>query len=137
MPNTKDIVVTQQTLNIIKQLLNAKGWPETLSEAYIGGKLATKYLPELDDLSWVKTGAELEKLTPAELTEYRKRDEEWGAKSITLSLAPNQVNAITKAFKFFVAELLKNKQLGAAPFIMEIVDAFDIDLDEKALSGGE
>lgn len=132
MPTTTtSFTVTQQTLNIIRQLLNAKGWPETLGEAYIGGKLVTKYLPELDPIDgWVKTEEQLKALDAAELAAYRKRDDEWATKPVVLELTEKQVAAVVKAFRFFVAELLNAKQLGAAPFLTEIVDVFGLEMDE-------
>ena len=125
--------VTQQALNVIRQLLNAKGWPETLAESYDGGKLVSKYLPELDPIDWIKTEAEVKTFTPDEAKAYVAKDKAWTDKACALSLSPKQVALVHKAFLHFVGELIKRKELGVSTVFNEIIDVFGID-PEKAFA---
>ncbi len=127
------VTITQQALNVIRQLVNAKGWPSTLAEAYVGGKLIAKYLPEPDPISgWAKTDYEVKNMTPAELEVYQALDKAWVTKQFELDLTDKQVAAIKQAFLFFIDELIKTKNLGPNPVFVEIVDVFGIDLEDKA-----
>lgn len=129
-PPTTTYTISQQALNVVRQLLNAKGWAETLGEAYDGGKLVSKYLPELD-LSWLKTDDEVRALKAAELKTYQAQDKAWGEKQVEVNLTDKQAALVRKAFLHFIDELIKAKGLGPNPVFAEIVDAFSIPLDPK------
>jgi hypothetical protein len=126
---TTTYTVTQQCLNVLKQLINAKGWAETLGEAYVGGKMVEKYLPALD-LAWVKTDAEAKAMSADELKTYQAFDKAWGEKPVELTLTEKQAAVVKKAFLHFIGELIKAKGLGPNPVFGEIIDVFGIDPEQ-------
>lgn len=121
--------LTQQALNVLRQLINAKGWAETLQDAYVGGKLVTKYLPQLEPTDWVLSGEQLSKLSAKEALAYQERDAEWGSKPITFTLNAKQLEAVHKAFKHFIGELIKNKALGPLPVFNELIESLGIEAE--------
>jgi hypothetical protein len=127
--SAQSYTISQQALNVLIQLINAKGWAETLQDAYIGGKLVTKYLPALESTEWLLTNEQLSKLSAEELAAYRKRDEEWGAKRVTFQLTAKQLEATHKAFKHFIGELIKNKALGPLPVFNELIEELNIEVE--------
>ncbi len=129
---TTPYLVTQQALNAIRQFVNAQGWPTSLSEAYDGGRLVTKHLPELDPIDWVKTELEVNALSATDRAAYQARDKAWSIKQVELSLTPKQVAIVKRAFTHGIAELVKVKRLGPNPAFNEICDVFGIDPDAKA-----
>ena len=122
-------ILSQQAVNLVRQLVNAKGWATTIEDIYIGGKMLVKDLPQLDPLDWLLSEDKILKLSPEERVAYLAKDEAWGQKPFAFDLADKQVDIVKRAFKFFVEESGKAKQLGPNPFLFEIVETFGL-MDE-------
>lgn len=130
------VTITQQALNVIRQLLSSQGWmtnKETfIADMYVTGQLLAQTLPPID-ISWVRTAEELSKLALDEQKAYLKLDKEWGEKPITLDLSGSERDCIVRAFRHNAKVLLEAGKLGFNPVLFEIVKAFDIrDTPEKA-----
>ena len=54
----------------------------------------------------------------------------FSAKPVTFDLNERQLKVAHKAFRHFIGELAKAKQLGAAPFIVELVDVLGVELED-------
>lgn len=125
-PAPADTVITQQALNILRQLVAAQGWSQSILDIYTGGKLLAETLPQTDSIEWVKTDDEVKALSATERAAYHKRDREWGAKKVTVTVTPGERKVIERAFQHFVTTSAAAKRLGPADFLLELIVAFDI-----------
>lgn len=123
---TKSYTITQQALNLVRQLVNAKGWATTIEDIYLGGKLLAKDLPQLEPLDWVKTEAEIVKMSDDERKAYLERDNAWGNKPVEVKLTTAQVAVIKRAFTYFTDESGKAKQLGPNTYLFELIEVLGL-----------
>ena len=120
------IVVTQQVLNLTRQILAAPGWAKTVEDIYLGGKMLTEILPALDETSWVKTDAEQRALPKAARAAYEEKDRKWATKEIPLPLTQKHVELVKKAFEHCAS----TGALGPSPYINELIKAFGLIKEE-------
>ena len=125
MPTTS-YTLTQQALNLVRQLINAKGWAETIEHIYQGGKMLAKDLPQLDPLDWVRSNEQLQQMSKEEQEAYLAQDLAWGQKPCTFELSTKQVEAVKLAFNYFINESGKAKQLGPNVHLFEIIEVFGL-----------
>ena len=129
--NTSSVTISQQALNVIRQLINAQGWAKSVSDIFTGGKMLAEGLPQLDPLDWIKTEKEIIAMSDEERKEYLAKDKAWGEKKIELALSKDEKDIVVRAFKHNIDELIKAGRLGPNPVLFEIVKTFDIKDDEK------
>ena len=128
------VTISQQALNLARQIVSAQGWAKAIIDIYNGGKLLAETFPELDSLDWIKQPEELRKLTPEEQKAYLKQDEEWGSKQVNFTVSPAERDAIERAFNHFSRTAASAKQLGPNAYLYELIVAFSIkDTPEKAV----
>ncbi len=120
------LVITQQALNLVKQILAATGWAKSITEIYLGGQLLADGLPTIDPVDWVKPDVEVRAMTKAQRATYQKRDEEWATKSVALELTPKQIEVIKTAFTHFVS----TGALGPNTYLSEIIRVFGFKVEE-------
>jgi hypothetical protein len=124
-PSPQSYTVTQQALNVIRQLLNSQGWAKGVSDIFVGGKLLAETLPSID-ISWVKSDKEILVMDEAARKVYLDQDKAWGEKAITLSLTTVEVEAVVRAFQHNISELVKAGRLGPNVTLYEIARTFQI-----------
>ncbi len=122
---TLTVTVSQQAINVIKQLVNSQGWAKGVQDIFVGGKLLAEILPAID-ISWVKTEKEVVAMTTEERATYLAEDKAWGEKPITLNLTTAEKDAIVRAYLYNIEELVKAGRLGPNVTLYEIARAFDI-----------
>lgn len=123
---TQTIKVTQQSLNLIRQIVAAVGWAKTVEDIYVGGQLLDAVLPEPDPIDWVKSVQELAALSPAEQKAYQRKDKAWCDKVIEFTLTARQVDTFKKAFENLVTE----GKLAPNKYLSEIIVTFGLAKDE-------
>lgn len=129
-----DVTLTQQALNVVRQLLNSQGWAKGVQDIYIGGQLLSETLPSLD-VSWVKTDKEISLMTDVERKLYVEQDKAWGEKPVALHLSANELDAVKRAYLHNIAELVKAGKLGPHPVLFEIAKAVGVKGDEEEIAG--
>ena len=123
---TLTIKITQQSLNLVRQIIAGAGWAKTVTDIYIGGKmLADGGLPELSPIDWVKTPEQISQMTPEQRASYQNQDKIWADTQIELSLSGAQIAVFTKAFEFFC----KEGNFSPNKYFVEIITAFGIKTD--------
>ena len=123
---TTSVKLSQQSVNVLRQIVAAVGWAKSYQDIYVGGQLLseTHGLPTLDSTDWVKTPDEVKAMKPAARAAYLKTDQEWGAKVVAFSVTETQGTVIKKAFDHFMTELVKVQKLGPSAQLNEIIDGF-------------
>jgi hypothetical protein len=109
--------LTQQALNLLRQIAAAPGWAKTIDEIYLGGKLIAETLPANDPVDWVKTDVEIAAMNARQKEAYLAKDRKWVTTEKTFSLTEKENAALKKAFEYVVAE----GKLGASPHWNEII----------------
>ena len=131
-PFSLTVTISQQALNLCHQIVNAQGWAKTIKDIFLGGKLLAETLPSLDSLAWIRSNAEIQKMTQEEQKAYLVQDEAWGAKPFTFTVTLTECEVIERAFQHFASTAASAKQLGPNKFLYELVVAFSIkDTKEK------
>lgn len=124
-PNAKIYKLTQQSLNLMRQILGSTGWAKTVQDIYIGGQLLSddgSGLPELASIEWVKTDVQIRAMTALQRAAYQKKDEEWASKEVEFAMTPKQVESFSKAFTHFCEQGL----LGPNRYLNEIIGVFGL-----------
>lgn len=116
------ISMSQQGINLLRQILNAEGWAKTIDDIYIGGKLLDQVIPELDDLSWVKTPAQLAALSESDREAYLAADKAWVSTIKEFDMTAKQVAATKRAFE----TLTSTGKLGPNRHLSEIIETFGL-----------
>jgi hypothetical protein len=124
--NTPTVTITQQALNMLRQIVGAQGWAKSISDIYTGGKLLTETLPVLDSTAWVKTPDLVAKLSKDDQTAYFAQDKAWVEKPFTFAVTPAARDTIERAFQHFASTAASAKQLGPNIYLSELIDAFKI-----------
>ena len=126
-PSTEStsVTITQQSLNLIRQMLSAVGWAKSVTQIYLGGKLLEDTLPSPDATDWVKSDAEQRAMTKAQRTAYAKQDQEWAHKEIHLILSPKEVETIKTALEFVAG----TGSLAPNRYVSEIIKVLGIKVE--------
>lgn len=120
---TLTIQISQQSLNLVRQIIAGAGWAKSVEDIYIGGMmLSDDGLPEVAPTDWVKTSDEIKVMSPEEKLDYLKADKNWADTQITLTVTDKQVKVFTKAFEHFCA----GGTLAPNRFFNEIITAFGL-----------
>lgn len=125
-PIQTQYTVSQQSLNLVRQIVSAVGWSKSIDDIYRGGKMLSENgaLPELSDTSWTKTNEEVMAMDVETRAAYQKQDKDWASKPIILSLTDKQTDIIKRSFNHFVETAAKNNQLGINQYLNEIIEVF-------------
>lgn len=125
-PTSITVKLTQQSLNIVRQVVNALGWPDSHYAMHVGGHLLThpEGFPKLDPIDWVKGEDEVKAMTPAARAAYLKQDVKWTTKEVTFTLTEAQAAIVKKAYDWYIAESIKARRAGPSQYLMEIEAAF-------------
>lgn len=121
----QQIKITQQSVNLVRQILAAVGWAKSVEDIYLGGQMLASAIPEID-LSWVKSGKDLAELTPEEQKAYVRKDRAWCEKVVEFTLTAKQVEVVKKAFK----SLVESGNLAPNSALSEIIEVFGLYTDE-------
>ena len=124
--NSSTITISQQSLNLIRQIVGAQGWSKNISDIYVGGKLLVEVFPNLDDLSWLSSEEDIVKMSHEERVAYLKKDKEWGEKKMTFIVTDIEIDVIKRAFRYFANTAASAKKLGPSLYFFELIIAFDI-----------
>lgn len=120
------VTITQQALNMLRQIVGAQGWAKSIADVYQGGKLLTETLPPIDSIAWVKTPEEVNKLPKAEQEAYLAQDKAWVEKPVSFPVTPAARDTIERAFQHFATTAASAKALGPNIYLSELIDAFKI-----------
>lgn len=120
------VTITQQALNLARQIVAAQGWAKAIQDIYVGGKLLAETLPALDPLDWVRPDTEIKAMKDKERAEYLAKDKAWGEKKVSFSVTDVERDAIERAFNHFVQTAASAKQLGPNQYLFELIVTFDI-----------
>ena len=123
-PNS--VTVTQQALNLARQIISAVGWAKSVDDIYIGGKLLAETFPENDSLDWIKPDEEVRLMTKAQRQAYVEKDRKWASTLKTFAVSEKEKAAFKKAFEHFASE----GKLGPNEYISELIVAFKLVKDE-------
>lgn len=133
--NTESVTLSQQGVNVARQIVNAIGWAKTVEDIAIGGELLVRVFPTLDPIDdWIKTDAEVKKMTPTEAKTYLEKDRAWGTKPCAFTMTDKQKAVVVKAFKHFVEESANAGKLGPSEWLTELIGVFGIADDGDKVS---
>ncbi len=124
---TQDVTITQQSVNLMRQIVNATGWAKTVEDIYVGGVLLADILPELDPIDWLKSPQEVAAMTDDERKRYIAKDKKWTSKICSFTLTGRQVKAFKLAFETLVAK----GDLGPNTYLTELIKTFDFKVDSE------
>lgn len=120
------VTITQQALNLLRQIVTAIGWAKTIAQIYIGGKLLAETLPVLESVAWVKTEKEVTAMTDEQRKAYMETDKAWGEKPYTFTVTSDERDAIEAAFNHFARTAASAKRLGPNEHLYALICAFSI-----------
>lgn len=130
-PTSEQFKLSQQAVNIIRQLVNATGWTETITDMVTAGDMLKTSLPKLDPLDWLKTEKEIVEMNPTDRVAYLEKDRAWGEKELTFTLSDEEKKIVVRAFRFNFEQLKKAGKLGPNPVLYEVIKAFGIKDNQK------
>lgn len=119
------VTITQQAVNVLRQLINAQGWAKGVGDLYTGGKLLAETLP-VTDISWVKSEKDILAMTDQERATYLLKDKDWCERTVEVTVSGAETDVIQRAFQYNVGALSKAGKLGCNPTLFELIKAFDI-----------
>jgi hypothetical protein len=124
--DTISVTLTQQALNLLRQIVSNQGWATTILDIYTGGKLLAETLPQLDPVDWAKSDEDIRAMKPKEREAYVARDREWTSKQVPVTVTPVERDAIERAFQHFAKTAASAKQLGPNVYLLELIVGFQI-----------
>jgi hypothetical protein len=123
---TISVTLTQQSLNMLRQIVANQGWANTIQDIFLGGQLLVQTLPQIDSIAWIKSEEEIIAMPPEEREAYVARDRAWAAKQVPVTVSLLERNAIETAFQHFITTAASAKRLGPSPYLFELINGFQI-----------
>ena len=120
------VSITQQALNVLRQIVSNQGWATTILDIYTGGKLLAETLPQLDSVAWVQSEAQIKAMTAKDREAYVTRDREWTTKEVSFVVTEVERSAIERSFQHFASTAASAKQLGPNVHLYELISSFNI-----------
>ncbi len=102
------ITIFQQTLNVLRSMLELPGWVKTPADVYLAGKLLVQTLPAVD-VSWAPTSEALAKSSTEDQKAFKARETEWCDSKIELKLDEKERELIRLCLTKNVENLRHNK----------------------------